>query len=243
MTNKEIINELKKSRLIDLGFDIEQDRDKNINLVKRDKGSIARYIGIPYSRVSDEIFSASASIVFVDLQKLYTDLCYAAILRDKNQKPKKSWLEEQYGNYSINSNTKMESPNGLLHSVYNGYSLTEYYEDTKVGKDIDIKNYVSYLEKFYQISAEPFFSNVPDLKKLDEITENLDIYNLGLYLTGIPLLKKIVLMHIVDNPYKKEALKKYRDQLNSVQSNKTIEALLHSLENIEIYFDSKKNVI
>ena len=103
--------------------------------------------------------------------------------------------------------------------------------------------YLSYLDKYFEVSANPFFSSINNLESLDVLTDKLDNYNLGLYLSGISPLKKIVLMNIVDNPGKADKFEMYKTKLSSLPSNKTIDALLYSLENIDTYFLQNLNAV
>lgn len=235
-----ILDHLQSEFFNNIGFVRKLDKDNNLSYSKELPG---RGLIIWSGYRNDYFWGASSSIVFKELQKLYTDLCHHAMARDVRFAPNKKWLEEQYNSSSINSNIKVQSPAGVLNSRFKGYSLADHFKNDSISKIDDIDKYIDYLDRYYEQSAKPFFTSLPDLMSLDKLTDNMDNYFLSLYLTGIPPLKKIVLMHIVDNPFKEEALQKYRDQLKSVPSDNTIEALLQSLQNIETYFTSEYTMI
>jgi hypothetical protein len=101
--------------------------------------------------------------------------------------------------------------------------------------------FIQYIDKYYLICAIPFFNSLPDMQSLDEITENTDIYGLGLYLSSYPYLKKIILSSLTNNPNRDKYYSDYKNILESDYSNPEtpkqrkikMQAALSSLDNIK----------
>ncbi|MCO5277408.1 MAG: hypothetical protein M9911_05415 [Saprospiraceae bacterium] len=235
--NRDFFNKLKRSTLLNQGYHIIIDRDRNLNFVKEENEKILS-ISVPYSRKDGTLYSASSSIIFTKIQKLFTDLCFKAIKGNLNFIPDSKWLSEQYKNATVSTGVKVQSPKGIIYSEFKDYSLKDYL-NAELDECQEVDLYKDYLDHYLRVSAEPFFTGIPDVVCLDKLTDNKDNYHLALYLNGIPPLKKIVLMYVVGNPQKEEALQKYKNQLSSIPSNNSIEAILYSINQVESYFSKE----
>lgn len=216
------------------GFENYIDSKRNIYY----KQTINNNIFIVWPGIRDEQYwGCSASIVFSDLQVKYTNLCSAAITRNNKFVVTNEWLGENYSNPSINSNVKVDTPNGVIISKFYGLTLQDYLQDSAINSINDKDTYIGYLEEYMTNSALIFFKDVNNGIKLNSITNNVNKYELGLYLTGIPPLKKIVLMGIVEDTTITEYISNYENTLKSISRNVVIDSILTSLTNIKSYFD------
>lgn len=232
----EYINYFMKSKLVEIGFEIIIDIENNISLIKKEESRILK-IGVPYSRDNYNLYSPNWSISFILLQKLYADLCYPAIQRNNCFEPDQNWLREQYEYPTIICGAKIDTMNGVLFSKFKCLSIADFSGDLSKEYINNINVYVDYLNKSYWNTDKHFYSIVKTEVDLNNLTHNLNLYELSLYLTGIPPLKKIVLMGIVEDTTITEYISNYENTLKSISRNVVIDSILTSLANIKSYFD------
>jgi len=217
-------NILQNTRPINSGFKIEIDKAQNIYFYKEEAKRTLR-IGIPYSRQTNEIFTLSSSISFHRIQSLYVETCYPIISKNSKVTLKGADKKEQLNNATINTGKQIETPDGILNSRFKNIEIEK---DTNP-KEMKIMQYVN---DYYSKSAEPFFTEINSITKLDKLTDNLSIYELSLYLTNVPMLKKILLKRQIDKEQAKYLLNSYRNKLTENKGNKMVELLLDCLKNI-----------
>lgn len=244
MNSKEIINKLGKSDFTDLGFSlIISDVAKNIGYVK-DNGSCLLRVGLPYSRNSFAFQNALTTICFKELEKLFTDLCSESIIGKINTEFTDEQKEEHYLFHTTSIHVKKNTPYGDIESVFKYKELKDVVllEETD---NIDL--YIKYLNLYCKECAMPFFNSIPDIQALDNLTDEKDIFEIGLYLTHIPSLKKIIISNLTNNPKKNDYFYNFKNMMEvnyantsiPAQSKTQILANLSSLEKIKKYFGIK----
>ena len=198
------------------------------------------HITIPYKSThkSFQVGTPITSIGFLHLENLYIDLCYEGITRKKDFHITPKWKIDSISNSTTVLYIQSETPNGVIKSKFENLTVSDFFKLPKEEFTDVTDNYVEYLKTYFAKSATPFFNNVKDIHSLDNLTNELDIYQLSLYLTGIPSLKKILLMHLTDNPKRDKYLESYESRLKPHQTTPNVAALLSSLEKINDYFKS-----
>lgn len=220
-----------------IGFDIDNRDDSGISFIKR-VGDIYKSISIPYKIAKDHIFLGTpvASIGIPYFEELVVDLCYEAIAREKDFKMTSKWKDEAISEATTILYVQAESPSGRIMSKFQNYTVENHFNKVFEGFVNDFSEYIEYLKKYNEESLVPFYESVKNINALDKLTDGLDIFHLSLYLTGIPSLKKIILMHLTNNSDREVFFEEYKKRLEPHKTTPNVAPIYASLIKIKDYF-------
>lgn len=232
--------QLYSSFFIKIGFDIEQSEDSEITFIK-DEGDLVKFISIPFKVIDGNIYlsTPTSSIGIPSFEKLVIDLSYESFAMKKDFIATSKWKEEAKSEITTTLFVEADSPSGKIQSLFYNYTIENYFEHFyDSGFVNDFKNYIIYLEKYYEKSVKPFYESIFNLKSLDDFTNNLDLFQLGLYFTKVPPLKKIILMHLNENPNKDDFYNEYFNRLAPHKTSPNVAPIYSSLIKIKDYFSN-----
>jgi hypothetical protein len=234
-----IINYLKDHPLTGLGFELSVDTDNNLSFTKETQNNFLK-LSIPYSKQDFSLKTPNTTIAFKELQKLWVELCYETIADQVGFAVSPRWMSDHYPSYTTMMYRQVNSPSGVLRSKFNNLTIEQYFnlEEDHTNKSVSPEQYVNYLVTYYDTCAKPFFEAIPDLASLDKLTDNLDIYHRALYLSANSTLKKILLMHLTNNPNKEAFTEEFRSNLEINKTSPNVAPLAASLQRIKNHFNS-----
>ena len=234
----EIVEILRESNPLTNGYRIESDKDQNSYFIL-EQSNRKNVIWLYYSNEKKKLVGLGSSIVYSDIQRVYAELCYPIITKSLNQYLDKTSFQEQMNNPTINCGTTMETPNGIIESRFENYSLTEYNQ-LRATNNIDANQHIlEFVDWYYKRIESSFFSRLKSIEDLDSITDNLNIYELGLYLTNVPKLKKIIIKYLLNKPEAIELQKEYENLLIPNKGDKMADLILECLRNIRLKYENE----
>lgn len=238
MSINKILNTLKNTELINQGFQLNVDKDKNISLVKETEKTFQK-LSFPISKKNFTLYTPTSSISFKELQGLWVDLCYEAIARQLDFKVTTKWKEENYPSFTTQMYRQVNTPLGIIESKFTELTVPDYFNLEGIdNRSIEVGKYLEYLTEYYNKCSEPFFKAIPDMLTLDKLTDGLDMHNLSLYLSDIPILKKVLLTQITNNPKKETYFYEYSSLLEPHKTTTNVAPIYASLMKVKDYFEN-----
>ncbi len=236
MSINKILDILKNTELVNQGFQLNVDKDKNVSLVK-ETGDTFLKLSLPISKKDFTLYTPNTTISFKVLQGLWADLCFEAITKKLDFKVTAKWREENYPSFTTQMYRQVNTPSGIIESKFKELTVPDYFKLEGIdNRSIAVEKYLEYLTEYYYKCSEPFFNAIPDMFTLDKLTNGLDMYNLSLYLSDIPILKKVLLTQITNNPNKETFFCEYSNLLEPHKATANVAPIYASLMKIKDYF-------
>lgn len=238
MNLESIIDTLKQSELVKLGFKVMLDIDKNVSMVKENENSFLA-LSFPISKRDFTLYTPISTIAFKELQRLWVDLCYEAIEGKKDFRVTQKWRKENYPSFTTQMYGRVNTPAGVIESKFKKLTVKEYFNlEGLDNESIGVEKYLDYLTDYYHQCSEPFFKAIPDMFVLDKITDGLDFYQLSLYLSINPSLKKVLLTQLTNNPNKEVYFEEFRNRAEPNKDLPKVAPVYASLMKIRDYFNN-----
>ncbi len=236
MSINKVLDILRNTDLVNQGFQLNVDKDKNVSLLKETEKTFLS-LSIPISKKNFTLYTPNTTISFKKLQGLWVDLCFEAITKKLDFKVTSKWRDENYPSFTTQMYRQVNTPSGIIESKFKELTVPDYFNLEGIdNRSIEADKYLEYLTDYYYKCSAPFFKAIPDIFTLDKLTDGLDMHNLPLYLSDIPILKKVLLTKITNNPNKETYFDEYSAFLTPHKETPNVAPIYASLMKIKDYF-------